>query len=104
MINPFHVTRDAHALRVLFRRYLRSRGYNPCSREMFEAFPDCRHAVTPLRPLTFCLFLEWLSECPEVQKRVETVERELPAALEFIELPRDERRRLRPDLVRIGVI
>jgi hypothetical protein len=33
MVDPFIITRDAHALRVLFRRYLRSRGFNPCSRE-----------------------------------------------------------------------
>lgn len=90
MVDPFIIKRDAHALRVLFRRYLRSRGFNPCSR---ESGLESETGVTPEAPIGFLIFLEWLWECPDIRPRVEFVERHYVAAVAEIHARREARQR-----------
>lgn len=90
MVDPFIITRDAHALRVLFRCYLRERGFDALRvpREWIESDTG----VTPdgLEAQTY--FLEWLLECPDIARRVEFVERHYLAATDKIRTRRTQRR------------
>lgn len=80
--------RDAHALDVLFRRYLRSRGL--CDRAFDLATAT---GAAPDSPMAYLLFLEWISERPDIGARVEFVERHYPAAVAQLNAQREARYR-----------
>lgn len=81
MVDPFIIKRDAHALRVMFRQYLRSRGLSPYSLE-WGLEPET--GVTPDRLAGYLVFLEWVWECPDILPRVEFVEQHYPDAVAAI--------------------